>query len=162
MFGTVIKELQTMPNTESAVQNLQSKILDFENQYKPCKTVQRQRFMITIYSEIIQHYPLKLEESENDDVKLIVKLLKNFNAYNAKGLFQPEMSDYVKVFEEKFQELKEVIKRENEVFSNELNKWFVEVYNAQNDLFDKYRHIANLPYQPFFEANTRNNFNSLQ
>ena len=160
-FETVIKELQTMPNTESAVQQLQSKILDFENRYQPCKTVQEQHLMASIYPEIMVNYPPELQESENNDVKLIVNVMKKFDVHNFRKIFQSVVAEYVRIFEEKFQELKEPIKRENEMLSNELNKWFEEVYSKRNDLFYKYTRIFSLPYKQFFAANTGNNFYSL-
>ena len=158
----MIKELQTMPNSESAIQHLQTKMLDFKNRYKPCKTLVRSKYMTSIYLDIIDFYSQVLSEYENDDVKLIVKVMKKFDVYNFRSLFQTEVAEYVKIFEEKFQELKEPIKRENEEFSNKLDKWFEEVYNKQTNFFDKYFYIHELIYQKFFITNARNIYFSFQ
>ena len=157
ILETIIKELET-----TSVQHLRGKMLNFERRFQPCKTLVERQFMTSIYDEIMRIYPLELWQYENYYVQLIIKAMENHDVGNYKSLFQTEMADYVKIFEEKFEELNEPIKEENEMFNKELNKWFEKVYNnAENDLFHKSQHIYDLIYQKFFLLNARNNYYSI-
>lgn len=135
--NAVIRDLEALPNGNHTVQQFRNEILENERTLPLCKTFFSMQVGMGVYDKVIDSYYGQPENVKAD-------------AYNLTKNFEKETNNFNTQFEEKYEELKEAIERENKLLSEELNKWYKETYEVVGLAYGKSRAVLLLILDEWF------------